>query len=533
VVAVLPFGSLGSGPEDATFAEGMQAEIITQLTRLAGLRVIAQRSTAAYPPGERDLGAIARALGADALLEGTVQRQGDRARLTVQLVDPQRATQLWAERYDRRVADVFGVQTEVAVEIARALGARLSPAERAALERPSTRDPEAAELLRRGLYFWKRSIGVDSDNASAEELIGRAAARDPSFAEAHAWLATIAVEWRGDCPAARVHLERAEALAPDRAEVHLAAGRLRDQCDGDARAAIREYEQAVLEAPGDAEARSLLGATRTAIGDQEGLEDLRVAFQLDPRSYYAAAELARELALVRRFDEAARACARAQELAPGDVHAMILAALIPFWRDGDLAPARRALAALPAELPRSGNGAWSLFQLLALLPEEAARLLEAGRVADPFSTGPFIPRDYVAGQALWELGRAEPARAAFARVVPALERRLASAPDDVLTMLFLARARVGAGQPRLAEQLVSRALSLAAQPWQRTSALRFAAEIDAAAGRRQEAVASLLQVLARPDGLLTAAAVRADPRFAPLRGEPRLQAMTRGHQPER
>jgi tetratricopeptide (TPR) repeat protein len=305
----------------------------------------------------------------------------------------------------------------------------------------------------------------------------------------------------------------------------VALAKIRDSCDNDTRAAIGELNQALRLAPGDANARSFLGIMRTQVGDYDaGLDDLRAALALDPRSYVAAVELARELLIVRRFDEAARVCDRARELAPGDVHALVLCALIPFWRHGDASDARRALALLPAELPSSGNGAWSLFQLLALFPDETVRLAAAGRLTEPFSSVPFIPRSYVVGCAHAARGEQQEARDHFAKALSALEPR---AEGDALVRLFTARAYAGVGRADDALREGRRVLELATDPQRRASVLRFLAEIAAAAGRRDEAITALREVLSRRDGLVTAASVGADPRFAPLRGDARFDALVR------
>ncbi|BDG05455.1 serine/threonine-protein kinase [Anaeromyxobacter oryzae] len=525
-VAVLPFASLSASQDDAFFADGVHGELITQLARLSGLRVIARGSVQQYPPGARDLRAIGAALGADTILEGTVQRAGDRARIAVQLVDPRSGTELWANRFDRAASDVFAIQTEVALEIAGALGATLSAAERRAITRPPTRDREAHDLFLRGLYYWQRSMGVESDNRTAEELLEKAAARDPAFALAEAWLAAVTVEWKEDCDAARRHAAAAAALEPDLPQLHVALAEICDVCDHDTRAAIRELEHAVRAAPGDATARALLGTMRTTVGAYDaGLDDLRLALALDPRSYLGAIGLARELVIVRRFDEAERACDRARELAPGDVHGLVLCALVPFWRDGDLAPARHALDQLPRELPSAGNGAWSLFQLLAVFPDEALRLAAQDRLASPFSSRPLIPRAYVVGAAHAARGEPEAARAAFAEALPDLEARARAEPTSMLAWLFLARAEAGVGRADEALRDAGRAAALASEPEHRASAQRFVAEIAAAAGRPADAVDALREVLARPDGLVTPAALRVDPRFAPLRGDPRFDAL--------
>jgi TolB-like protein/predicted Zn-dependent protease len=524
-IAVLPLDSLSSDKDDQFFADGIHGELITQLAKLSGLKVIARGSVQGYR-GERDLKAIARTLGVTSVLEGTVQRAGGRVRVQAHLVDPRTGHELWADRIDRDAGDVFALQTEVALRIVGALGARLSEEERRRLERPPTEDAEAYELYRRGLAYWQRSLGVDADNAAALALLERAVARDPRFALAHASIAILSSEWKDDCTAARRHAERAVALEPQAPQVHFALGHLRYECDDDPGAAIKELRQALEAAPGDAMARSFMGLLETSVGAfAEGLADMDTALALDPRNYVVAVELARQATFLRRYDLAERGCERALAAAPGDLHARVSCALLPAWRDGDLAPARQALAGLTLDGPAQGDLAMSLLQLLTFLPEEALALAGAGRLPAPLASNPLVPREYAVGCAAAALGRAGEAQAAFRRAETDLAARLEEAPGDALNRVLLARTLAGLGRADEALAEARRLLGEVKEEQRRAGVLRFTAEIAAAAGRKDEAVAALSAVLARPDGLFTPASLRVDPRFAGLRGDPRFEAL--------
>jgi eukaryotic-like serine/threonine-protein kinase len=528
-IAVLPLDNLSADRDDQYFAEGIHGELITQLARMHGLRVIARGSVQAYRGGERDLKEIARTLGVTSVLEGTVQRAGGRVRVQAQLVDPRTGHQLWADRFDRDAGDVFALQTEVALQIAGALGARLSEAERQLVERPPTRDAEAYERYRRGLALWQRSMGVDADNAAALVLFEEAVERDPGFALAHAQLAVVLSEWKDDCEEARQHAEQAAALDRQLPQAHFALGHLRYDCEQDPQGAIRELRLAVGGAPGDAVARSFLGLMLSSTGAfTEGLAEMDAALTLDPRSYLVAIELARQATFLRRYDLATRGCQKALAVAPSDPHALVSCALVPAWRDGDLEPARRVLAGLTLARPAHGDSAMSLLQLLTFLPAETLERARAGRLPEPFASGPIIPRDYVVGCALSALGRAGEARAAFARVDAQLRPLLAASPGDALLRALEARADAGLGRAEEALAATRRLLGELREEQRRAGVLRFTAEIAAAAGRPEEALAALETVLARPDGLFTPASLRVDPRFASLHGLPRFERLAAG-----
>lgn len=520
-VAVLPFTNLSPDPENAFFADAVQAEIITQLARISGLRVIARGSVEQYREGARDLPAMARALGVGTFLEGTVQRAGGRVRIAAQLVEGATRRQLWAETYERTLEDTFAIQADVALDIARTLGARLSPDEQRQVERPPTADREAHDLFLRGVDAWERSMGVDSDNRAAEALLRQALERDPSFALAHAKLAQVAAEWNRDCLTARRGVDRALALRPESSEAQAALGHLRYYCERDTAGGLKAYEAAARGAPGDAQVRTYLGFLRVDAGQVEaGLADLARARDLDPRSYAVGAYYALALASVRRFTEAEAACREVLALAPGDAFATLLAGLIPFWRDGDLTAPARALDALPKEWPAGGAGARFLLEILAILPARALALAEAGRLPDPVSDPPLVPRGFVLARAQAALGQAGGARAGFAAARPALEARVKAEPQEPEPRVLLARAYAGLGWGEdAARELAVAEELLRAQGLAGTALLPRVAEALLAAGRRDQALAALRQALASRDGFVTEASLRTDPRFASLRSE--------------
>ncbi len=542
-VAVLPFAVLSTGPDDASLAAGIHAELITRLTQVEGLRIAGRSSVQGYGPERgRDAVEVGRELGVSAVVEGTLQRQGDRVRIQVHLVDPATGVQRWAEKLDHRSDDLFALQSEVAVRIAHALGARLTAAEQARVERAPTRDAVAHELYLKARYFWGRSSD-DADRLRAYGLLRAAVSRDGGFALARAWLAVVGTElanageaefpFEHTCDEAREQADRALEIDPGLPEAHGALAEVRWACDGDDAGALAEYEVQARMAPGDAVARVNVGYTRMARGEwDEAAEDLRAALALDPRSYFVAMLVADRMIQLRRFDEAEQACRRAQELSPGDVRAPTACALVPFFRKGDLGPARAALDAMAQQWHASNVATASAVDLLVLLPERTLDLAGEGRLPDPISPrAPFIPRGVLTGVARLALGRTSEARADLERELRPLEEAVAELRREkdrsalAIQLFWLARAEVGAGRAAEAVAHAEEARSLITDVPMRTYALLDLAEIAVQAGEKDRAVALLAELLDAPGGTHTAASLRATPALAPLRGYPPFEAL--------
>jgi len=541
-VAVLPFAVLSTNPDDPSLSAGIHSEVITRLTQIGGIRVIARSSVQGYAPGNRDLKAIARQLGVKAVVEGEVQRDGDRLRIQAHLVDPMTGELRWADRFDRRADDLFALQSEVALEVAGVLGARLTASERERVGRPPTHDALAHQLYLRALYFWGRS-SEDADRGRSQELLTAAVARDPRFALAHAWLAVLDTELansgRGQypfdpmCEEAGRHASRALELDPGLPEAHGALAEVRWACADDNPGALAEYEVEARGAPGDAVARVNVGFTRMAMGQwSAGAEDLRAAMSLDPRSYFVAMLVAERMIQVRRFDDAEQACRRAQELSPGDLRAPTTCALIPFWRSGDLGPARAALDAAVQQWGTSGAAATAAIDLLYLLPERTLALSAAGRIPDPVSErDPFVPRALLTGVAHLALGQLGEAQADLHSVVGPLEsavaelRRHEDRESLAVELLWLARAHAGVGRGEEAMGEAREALALIHDVPGRTFAQVDAAEVAVAAGHREEAMELLAGALDSPGGTITVPSLHSQPGLFPLRGYPPFEAL--------
>jgi serine/threonine-protein kinase len=324
-IAVLPFDNLSPDPENEFFTDGMHDEIIVQLGKIASLHVISRTSVMEYKGRSENLRTIAEELGVTNILEGAVRRDDGRVRVTTQLIDALADRHLWAEVYERDLADMFAVQSDVAEQVAAALRAELTAAERERIEEIPTEDLEAYEFYLRGMEYWRRPGDLAEDYRSAQRMWEQAVDLDPSFALAHAWLSTIHSEsywYRWDFTEERLRLARAAAdraleLDPDLPEGHLALGlyyyygfRAYDQ-------ALEELAVAEQGRPGDAELLSARAWIYRRQGRwEEAIANLQRAAELDPRDATLFNVLGHTHRFLRRYDEAERYYDKALAIEP-------------------------------------------------------------------------------------------------------------------------------------------------------------------------------------------------------------------------
>lgn len=320
-IAVLPFVNLGSDPENESFADGITEDVIAQLSKIGALAVIGRASVMRFKDRRESPREIGAALGAATLLGGSVRRSGDRVRIVTQLVDAESGRCLWAETYDRRLSDVFSIQTEVALQIAAALHAKLSGEERTRLRREPTRDVTAYQLYLQGRHWTLRYTQEALDQGI--RYFERALARDPDFALAHVGRA-MAYEEMGQvgmiageeaCRKATEAALAAHAIDPDLAEAHCILGQLAVAYEFDWEGAEREFRRALELSPSHAATYDLFGRMCSAIGrHDEALAMQRRAQALDPLDHRA--DLATALLRAGRYEEAFEEAARAVEFDP-------------------------------------------------------------------------------------------------------------------------------------------------------------------------------------------------------------------------
>jgi serine/threonine-protein kinase len=311
-IAVLPFDNLSRDPDNAFFAEGVQDEILTRLAKVADLKVIARSSTQKFKSAPENLPDIAKQLGALNILEGSVQKVNDQVRVNVQLINALTNAHLWAEIYDRKLSDIFAVQSDIAKTVADQLQAKLTGSEKQMMAAQATTDTTAYELYHKGRSFWDKRSGDNIPKAIA--LYEQAIARDPNYALAYASLASAHIlssfytnaDRREANSKAKQAALKALQLDPNLAEAHSALGKILFWAELNVAGAMREYKRAIELKPNDAAAHHWLGNDALAsLGRfEEAIAESKRAVELDPLSPIINTDLATTFLYARRYDEA-------------------------------------------------------------------------------------------------------------------------------------------------------------------------------------------------------------------------------------
>ena len=362
-IAVLPFQNLSTDPENAYFADGVQDEILTDLSRIADLKVISRTSVLQYKAGtKRDARAIAEALGVAHLVEGSVQRSGGKVRVNAQLIDARTDSHLWGQTYDRRLEDIFVIQSEIAKAIAQQLQARLSGEERDEIERSPTNDVDAFHLYSEAntlLAIAAQGEG-DTQYRQAVELLDRSVVRDANFFHAYCKLVHANAElyfYNFDhTPARRMlvenALQNAARLRPDAGETHLARAEYFYRCNLDYGRARTELAVAARALPNSSRVFALDGYIDRRQGRwDESIRNLEKAIQLDPRNEVLLGQAAASYSFLRQFKDEAVAEDRALTLKPNDPGLRISRAFVELELHANVQPYRDAVHAVMTENP--------------------------------------------------------------------------------------------------------------------------------------------------------------------------------------
>ena len=323
-IAVLPFDNLSRDPDNAFFAEGVQDEILTRLAKVADLKVIARTSTQRFKSAPENLPDIAKQLGALNILEGSVQKVNDQVRVNVQLINALTNAHLWAEIYDRKLSDIFAVQSDIAKTVADTLQAKLTGSEKQMMAAQATTDTTAYELYHKGRSLWGKRTGDNIPKAIA--YYDQAIARDPNYALAYAGLASAHIlapfytgaDRRESGAKAKEAALKALRLDPNLAEAHTALGKVFFFGEIDLAGAMREYKRGIELKPNDADAHHWYGNDAlAALGQfEEAIVEGKRSVELDPLSVVINADLGVTFFYAHRYDESARQLRKTAELDP-------------------------------------------------------------------------------------------------------------------------------------------------------------------------------------------------------------------------
>ena len=548
-IAVLPFENLSDNKENAYFADGVQDEILTNLAKIADLKVISRTSVMQYKTDTaRNTREIGKQLGVAHLLEGSVQRVGNTVRVNAQLIDTRTDAHSWAEKYDRPLDDVFAIQSEIAKTIADQLQAKLSPSEKAAIEKPATTDLTAYDL-----YLHAQSLFADSSNqvqaranlTQAARFLDEAVARDPRFLVAWCLLSRVHGNIYADgfdhTPArlemAHGAIENALRLQPDSGEAHLALADYYYHGFRDYERARTELTSARRTLPNSAEVFEYTGYIDRRQGRwDDATRNLERALELDPRNFFTLAQVALLYHWQHRYADEARTYDRALKIVPGHpVTRMLRAAVAADWR-ADIKPYQETLAAVIAEEPGVASDVddpnYSLCERTAAA---AARTLANYPREGAVYNGATFPHAYWEGVvARWQ-GDSAKVQAAFNAARGEVEKIVAKQPDfaGALSLLGLIDAGLGRKQEALREG--RRACELLPISKDAVDGTNFAvnlAQIYTWTGEKDLAIEQIAAVERVPNPL-SYGFLKLQPQWDSLRKDPRFEKIVASLAPEK
>jgi TolB-like protein/class 3 adenylate cyclase/Flp pilus assembly protein TadD len=552
-IAVLPFENRSEDKANAYFADGIQDEILTRLSKIADLKVISRTSTQHYKSAPENLPEIAKQLGVAHILEGSVQKSGDAVRVNVQLIKAANDSHLWADTFDRKLTDIFSVESEVAKAIADQLRAKLTGQEQEVLAAKPTDNPQAYDVYLRGLVYTLKTASTPGTALAAQKYLRDAVRLDSKFALCWARLSLVnsrsyitlnlqpTVALRNE---ARDAAENAVNLQPNLGEAVMAKGFYHYACLKDYETAARYFEQARQLMPNSSEIAASLAYVSRRRGDWErSASYFNEAERLDPRNVNLLTQHALLYKILRRFPEALQKLDQILEIAPGDVDTLVQKAAIA-QAEGDLPRASALLSPLHLGADDTTSLETQVYQ--AILERRPAqiipRLKEILATPDPalgFYNGELrfwlgwaeeVLGDHSAAQQTWRQARSE------------LEPFLKQQPENYNLIGDLALTNMFLGDKTSAFALIEQAK--AAVPLEKDALdgpvpIEILARVAAQMGEPDRAIAALQKILSTPyeealaaSAGLTPALLRLDPMFDPLRQDPRFQKLIASDAPK-
>jgi TolB-like protein/Tfp pilus assembly protein PilF len=554
-VAVLPFENLSDEKENVYFAQGIQNEILTKLAAVRDLKVISRTSTAKYQSKPDNLKTVAQELGVSTVLEGTVQRAGDKVRVNVQLIDAHTDTHLWARSYDRDFKDVLTVESEVAAQIADALKANLSRSESHVLAAARTENTEAYDLFLRGQYEFHQaasSLAADAYDR-ADAFYRQALALDPNFAEAAAELARnrLSRHWfisplaPAELEEVKALIDRALALAPNSPEAHFALGLFFYWGHRQYENALAEFNRTLELQPNNADARAFCAWVYRRRGEWErSLADSKRAEELDPRDSSIPTNIGVSYNVLRLWKDAERAELRALAIDPHNTQAAMFLLLTRLALTGDVEAARRALDDFPEVIkdipggaggPRGATGAGDITAVIgwpAYLDVTERRFTDASQAVEKKVVNDDRARlQQLAGRVAIHVlaGEPETAKSLGEEALPVLEARFRERPDDTFVTTALSWVYLALGRNADALRLSRQAADTISVEKDALAGPNFQiglAQIEAHAGAPEEAIKRLRHLLSIPaGGAASIAGLKMDPVWDPIRNRPDFQQL--------
>jgi TolB-like protein/Tfp pilus assembly protein PilF len=541
-IAVLPFENLSDEKENAYFADGIQDDVLTNLSKISDLRVISRTSVMQYRGRPTNLREIGKALGVSNILEGSVRRSGNKVRVNVQLIDANTDEHVWATDYDREVdvTDVFAIQSDLAREIANALQAKLSPAEKSQMTRKPTENGEAYLA-----FVQAHDLSCAMEDLTklkqSEQLYQRAIELDPNFALALArysqlesWMLRThdaSSDHRGK---ARTLAERALQLQPDLPEAHLALGFSYYYGDNNYEAALREFEIAQRALPNESEVYLAIGAIQRRQGKwAESTANLEKAVSLNPKDSWPLQNLAFNYQMLRNFDAANKTIDRALQIDPKGISLWTIKAKLAIGEKGDLSVGEKLLEKAKS-FPMSSE------ERLKMIGGQANFLLAQRKYQEVLQLGATVPDDTFAavpgslaykyfplGIAHKALGDDAAARTAFLKAKNILEEQLKQKPDDADLRVQFAKLLAWLGEKDAAVAEAQRAIDLRPESKDAFEGPQIAeqvAQVYTILGDNARAIELLDELLSRPSEV-TSQSLKLDPAWDPLRNDPAFQAL--------
>ena len=539
-IAVLPFESFSDDKENAYFADGIQDDVLTNLSKIGDLKVISRTSVMPYRGKASNVREIGKALGVGSILEGSVRKVGNRVRVNVQLINADTDEHIWAEDYDRELTDVFAIQTDLAQKIANELRAKLSPSEKAQMERKPTDNGEAYLA-----FVQAHNLSMAAEDfeklKQSEQLYQRAIDLDPNFALAIARYSQLE-SWNQHTfektperrEKARALAERALELQPDLPEAHLAVGFSYYYGDNNYEAALKEFEIAQRGLPNESEVYLALGAIQRRQGKwTESTANLEKAVSLNPKDIWPLQNLAFNYQMLRDFDNAKKTIDRALALDPTAPGPLEVKSKLAILGEGDFSVAEKAFEAVKS-VPMSDE------QKLKTIGSRTEVFLLERKYQEGLQQAESLPDDQIAafpgglcakyyyiGFARKALQDEPGARAAFEKAKSTAEEQVRRSPDSEDAHIQLAKVLAQLGEKEAAVAEVQRATDLRPESKDAFGGPEItagAAEVYAILGENDRVIEILDGLLSRPSAI-TVEGLKINPIWDSLRRDPRFQAL--------